>query len=85
VQHDTNPSLRYLQKNLAQEITIRVHSLQEYEAAVDATEILFGKATTDALKNLSEELFLQVFDGVPQSEIAATEILDGNKYRIVTK
>jgi tyrosyl-tRNA synthetase len=77
VQHDTNPSLRYLQKNLAQEITIRVHSLQEYEAAVDATEILFGKATTDALKNLSEELFLQVFDGVPQSEIAATEILDG--------
>lgn len=77
VQHDTNPALRYLQKNLAQEITIRVHSLQEYEAAVDASEILFGKATTDALKNLSEELFLQVFDGVPQSEIAATEILDG--------
>ncbi|HQV01266.1 MAG TPA: tyrosine--tRNA ligase, partial [Bacteroidia bacterium] len=60
-EHDVNPSLRVLQKALAQEVTIRVHSLQDYEAAVEASEILFGKATTETLKNIDEQMFLQVF------------------------
>ncbi|MEO8146816.1 MAG: tyrosine--tRNA ligase [Bacteroidia bacterium] len=76
-EHDVNPAARLLQKELAKDITIRVHSEEDYKTAVDASEILFGKATTEALKNLSEELFLQVFEGVPQSDIAASELTAG--------
>lgn len=68
-EHAEAPHLRLLQKALAKDLTIRVHSQQEYEAALEASEILFGKSTTDALKKLSEKMFLAVFEGVPQSEI----------------
>jgi tyrosyl-tRNA synthetase len=69
-QHQEAPHLRVLQKSLAMEVTIRVHSLEDYKAAVEASEILFGKGTTESLRNLHEEMFLSVFEGVPQVEIA---------------
>ncbi len=68
-QHQQAPHLRVLQKSLAMEVAIRVHSLDDYKAAVEASEILFGKGTTDSLKNLNEEMLLSVFEGVPQVEI----------------
>ena len=63
------PHLRTLQKALAKDLTIRVHSQQDYEAALNASEILFGKGTAESLASLSESMFLAVFEGVPQSEI----------------
>ena len=73
-QHTEAPHLRNLQKILAKDITLRVHSEEEYLAAVEASEILFGKGTTETLKKLSEETLLSVFEGVPQSEIAKSEV-----------
>lgn len=69
-----SPHLRALQKKLAEEVTIMVHGKEEYEAAVDATSILFGKSTTDSLKNLREETFLSVFEGVPTFEAPSSDI-----------
>lgn len=68
------PHLRPLQKRLAKELTILVHSEEDYNAAVEASNILFGNATSDSLKNLDEETFLSVFEGVPQFEINRGEI-----------
>ncbi len=76
-EHDKAPNLRILQKELAKEVTIRVHSEADYKAAVDASEILFGKATTDALAKLSEELFLNVFEGVPQYNVSRADFESG--------
>ncbi len=76
-EHRQAPHLRSLQKALAKDITIRVHGSQEYETAVEASDILFGKGTTDTLKKLPEQVFLSVFDGVPMMEIAKTEIEEG--------
>ena len=68
-EHDKAPHLRVLQKALAKDITIRVHSEEHYNASVEASAILFGNGTTETLKNLSEEILLAVFEGVPQSEV----------------
>jgi len=65
-QHKEAPHLRILQKKLAEEITTMVHSREEYEMAVSASEILFGKGTAEELKRLNETTFLSVFEGVPQ-------------------
>ena len=65
-EHRQDPGRRVLQKILAKEITTMVHGEAEYNKAVDASNILFGKATRDALQNLDEKTFLEVFDGVPQ-------------------
>jgi tyrosyl-tRNA synthetase len=73
-QHAEAPHLRTLQKLLARDITLRVHSEEEYLAAAEASEILFGKGTTETLKKLSEETLLSVFEGVPQSEVAKNEV-----------
>lgn len=73
------PHLRPLQKRLAKEVTIMVHSEEDYNAAVDASNILFGNATADALKKLDEETFLQVFEGVPTFEISKDELSAGIK------
>lgn len=67
--HQEAPHLRTLQKALAEDITIRVHGQNELNSAVKASEILFGKATTETLKTLSDETFLSIFEGVPQAEI----------------
>ena len=76
-EHDVAPNLRVLQKALAKDITIRVHGEAEYNSAVEASEILFGKGTTDTLKKLDSETFLSVFEGVPTFEVSKEEILQG--------
>jgi tyrosyl-tRNA synthetase len=73
-EHATAPHLRILQKAIAQEVTIRVHSEEDYRLAVEASEILFGKGTTETLHKLDEETLLGVFEGVPQCEIAKSDI-----------
>ena len=76
-EHDVAPNLRVLQKALAKDITIRVHGEEEYNKAVEASEILFGKGTTDTLKKLDSATFLSVFEGVPTFEVSKEEILQG--------
>ena len=66
--------MRLLQKRLAKEITVMVHSEEEYENAVEASQILFGKGTTESLMKLDEKTFLDVFKGVPQAEITKEEL-----------
>ena len=78
-EHEQAPHLRVLQKRLAKEVTIMVHSEADYQAAVEASGILFGNATSDALKKLDEDTLLSVFEGVPQFEVAKTEIEAGIK------
>ena len=68
-EHAEAPHLRKLQQALAKDITIRVHSEEDYETAVKASEILFGKSTTEDLASLDEQTLLSVFEGVPQTEI----------------
>ena len=74
VQHQTAPHERYLQKVLAREVTCMVHGKEEFEKAVDASRILFGQGTSDTLRQLDEATFLSIFDGVPQFEVAATDL-----------
>ncbi len=74
-----NPGARPLQKRLAKEITVMVHSVEDYEAAVEASNILFGNATSDSLKKLDDETLLSVFEGVPQFEVSKEEIKNGIK------
>ncbi len=76
-EHDAAPHLRILQKKLAEEVTCMVHSREEYEKAVDASAILFGAGTAEALKNMDEDTLLQVFEGVPQFEVAKDELKEG--------
>lgn len=73
--HLTAPHERKLQKALAEEVTVRVHSQEDFEAAVAASEILFGKATSDSLQALSEDDFLAVFEGVPQVEVKREQLV----------
>ncbi len=76
-EHKEAPHLRVLQKRLAEEITVMVHSKQDLENAVKASNILFGKSTSEDLKALDEKTFLDVFDGVPQTQISKSEIDNG--------
>ncbi|MCD4680051.1 MAG: tyrosine--tRNA ligase [Bacteroidales bacterium] len=73
-QHRKSPHERLLQKTLAKEITIRVHSEKDYDAAVEASSILFGKGTAETLANLPEDMFLSVFEGVPHCDISRDEL-----------
>ena len=73
------PHLRPLQKRLAKEVTITVHSEKDYNAAVEASQILFGSATSEALRKLDEDTLLAVFEGVPQFEIDRKELAEGLK------
>ena len=77
--HAETPHLRILQKALAEDITIRVHSEADLTAAINASEILFlkGDEAVEGLKNLSEQVFEDVFEGVPQAEIALHELEKG--------
>ena len=76
-EHQQAPHLRLLQKRLAEEVTVMVHSREDYDAAVEASNILFGNATADALSKLDEETLLQVFEGVPQFTISKAELEAG--------
>jgi tyrosyl-tRNA synthetase len=75
--HREAPHQRQLQKRLGQEITTLVHGTNEYEAAISATEVLFGQGTTEQLAAMNEQLFLQVFDGVPQFQVSAEKLNEG--------
>lgn len=77
-QQDT-PHLRPLQKALAREVTIMVHSEEDYLSAVEASTILFGSSTSDQLKKLDEDTLLAVFDGVPQFEVPRSVFSEGVK------
>lgn len=76
-EHKTAPHLRVLQRRLAEEITTFVHSKEELEKAIQASNILFGNSSSDDLKQLDETTFLEVFDGVPQAEISRSDIENG--------
>ncbi|AXB55559.1 tyrosine--tRNA ligase [Flavobacterium fluviale] len=76
-EHKTAPHLRVLQKKLAEEITVFVHNREELEKAIQASNILFGNSTAEDLKRLDEATFLEVFDGVPQAEIAKADLENG--------
>jgi tyrosyl-tRNA synthetase len=76
-EHREEPHRRLLQKKLAEEITIMVHSKEDYEMAVEASQILFGKGTAEQLRKLNESTFLSVFEGVPQFSVSKTEIEAG--------
>jgi tyrosyl-tRNA synthetase len=77
--HALAPHLRILQKRLALEVTVLVHSQEDYEAAVEASGILFGNATSDSLKKLDEDTLLAVFEGVPQFRISKNLLSEGVK------
>lgn len=75
--HRQEPHLRLLQKKLAEEITVFVHSREEFEKAVKASSILFGNSTSEDLKGLDSKTFLDVFDGISQAEISKEELKNG--------
>ncbi|HEY4785993.1 MAG TPA: tyrosine--tRNA ligase, partial [Bacteroidales bacterium] len=76
-EHKKAPHLRILQKTLAKELTTFVHSYQDYEFALKASEILFGNATTEVLQSLNETQLLQVLEGVPTFDYSKSNFLTG--------
>jgi tyrosyl-tRNA synthetase len=76
-QHLQAPHERHLQKMLAADITQRVHSTNELNKAIQASEILFGRGTSEALQQLDEKTLLNVFEGVPQFEISRDKLSSG--------
>jgi tyrosyl-tRNA synthetase len=75
--HKEAPHLRQLQKKLAEEVTVMVHSQEDLDNAIKASNILFGKSTSEDLKQLNEKTFLDVFDGVPQAEVTMADLEAG--------
>ncbi|MFS0489992.1 tyrosine--tRNA ligase [Leadbetterella byssophila] len=73
-EHAQAPHLRVAQKALAKEVTTMVHGADAYEKAVQASEVLFGKSTVEALKNLDEQTFKEVFEGVPQTKVQKSDL-----------
>jgi len=78
-EHSEAPHLRLLQKRLAKEVTVMVHGEDEYNKAVEASNILFGNATSEALRSLDEDTLLAVFDGVPRFEVPVALFAEGVK------
>lgn len=76
-EHGKSPHMRLLQKKLAETVTLMVHSKEGLEAAMEASDILFGKGTTETLRKLDEATFLSVFDGVPLSTLDRNSIVPG--------
>ena len=76
-EHEKAPHVRLLQKKLAEEITTMVHSQEDYHNAFEASQILFGKGTSENLSKLDESTFLSLFEGVPQSEITKSDLEKG--------
>ena len=72
-----DPGKRPMQKALAKDITCRVHSMADYEAAVAASDILFGKSTDEDLRKLSSETLMEIFEGVPQGDVSSAELSAG--------
>ena len=76
-EHNIAPHERILQRRLAEEVTVLVHSRNDYEGAVEASQILFGKGTTESLKKMNENTFLSVFEGVPVFDVGMENIAKG--------
>ena len=76
-EHQEAPHTRVLQKRLGEEVTVLVHGAEEYEKALEASEILFGKSTSESLKKLDEQTFLDVFDGVTQATVSSEDFSAG--------
>ena len=76
-EHIESPHLRILQKIIAKEITIFVHGEDAFKKAVEASQILFGNATSKALQKIDTELFLELFEGVPQTKVSMSKIKKG--------
>lgn len=76
-EHQEAPHLRKLQKALAKEITCLIHGEEAYQSALEASQILFGNATSDSLRKIDEKTFLAVFEGVPQFEVAVENVKEG--------
>ena len=76
-EHEEVPHLRLLQNALGKDVTIRVHSEEAYNRAIEASEILFGKNTAEQLKNIEERDLLDIFEGVPQFEVSMSSIVAG--------
>jgi len=77
--HTEAPHLRLLQKRLAEEVTVMVHTRDDYEMAVEASQILFGQGTAELLRKLDQATFLAVFEGVPQFKISGIDLQTGIK------
>ncbi len=73
-EHKSAPHARAMQNKLAEELTAMVHSKEEYDMALEASGILFGKGTTESLKTIREDVFLSVFEGVPQFDLYASNL-----------
>ena len=78
-EQDKDPGQRVLQKRLAKELTVMIHSEEDYNMAVEVSSILFGKSTKESLLKLDEKTFLEVFDGVPQFNVSRDELAAGIK------
>jgi tyrosyl-tRNA synthetase len=76
-EHNEAPHLRILQKAIAEDITVRVHGAEALQTAITASNILFGKSTSDDLKALSEKDFFAIFDGVPQAIVSKNDFGTG--------
>ena len=76
-EHEQAPHVRVLQKTLGKDVTIRVHGDEAYHRAIEASEILFGKDTAEQLMNLEERDLLDIFEGVPQFDIAKSDLEPG--------
>jgi len=76
-EHNNSPHERILQKRLAEELTVIVHSRDDYQSAVEASQILFGKGTTETLRKMNESTFLSVFEGVPAFDINRNLLVNG--------
>ena len=83
-EHRKAPHLRLLQKRLAEEITVMVHSREDFDMAVEASSILFGGSTAEALRKLDEETLLSVFEGVPHFDVEA-DALSGKLIDLLTE
>ena len=76
-EHNKAPHERLLQKRLAEEVTVMVHSRSDFDGAVEASQILFGKGTTESLKKMTESTFLSVFEGVPVFDVNMAILING--------
>jgi len=79
-EHNKAPHERILQKKLAEEVTVMVHSHEDLEAAIEASQILFGKGTTESLRKMDESTFLSVFEGVPTFDIKKEVLAAGTSF-----
>jgi tyrosyl-tRNA synthetase len=76
-EHNKAPHMRLLQKRIGEEVTVMTHGREAWENAVRASSILFGKSTAEDLKSIDEQTFLDIFEGVPQSDLSRSDLKNG--------